>query len=56
MCQPEVPEDMPSKIDLWQKLKLTDVIKKDTVVYVCLQTLFKLVPDFDEVFRFVKQS
>jgi hypothetical protein len=47
----KVPETLPSKEALWSSLGLSEVITEDTVVYVCLQTLFKLVPDFDSVFR-----
>ena len=47
----QVPENIPSKEQLWSNLGLTEIITEDTVVYVCLQTLFKLVPDFDAVFR-----
>lgn len=49
--KPEVPSDIPTKAALWESLGVADVITADTVVYVCLQTLFKLVPDFDAVFR-----
>eukprot|EP00041_Stephanoeca_diplocostata_P018677 m.392927 g.392927 ORF g.392927 m.392927 type:complete len:232 (+) comp21087_c0_seq2:219-914(+) len=42
---------MPTRAEVFKNLGLDTVIHDDTVVFVCLQTLFKLTPDFDAVFR-----
>ena len=35
---------------------ITHRIHENTTIYVCHQTIFKLIPNFDEVFRFVTRS
>ena len=50
--QPDVPEDVPTRMKLYFDLGFRDIIKPESNVYVCHQTLFKLTPDFDHVFRY----
>eukprot|EP00040_Diaphanoeca_grandis_P012577 m.63728 g.63728 ORF g.63728 m.63728 type:complete len:704 (+) comp23331_c0_seq2:120-2231(+) len=45
----EVPTEIPSRTKLCSDLKIP--LKQDTILFVCLQTLFKLTPEFDPVFR-----
>jgi protein O-GlcNAc transferase len=49
--RPEVPADIPERAALLAELGLAPHVGPATTVYVCLQTLFKLVPDFDDVFK-----
>ena len=51
--QPAVPAQLVDRNELWSILNLSTVIGPNTVVFVCQQTLFKLTPEFDQVFRCV---
>ena len=49
--QPFVPAAVPSRQELFSRFGVSERITNDTVVYLCHQTIFKLVPEFDYVFR-----
>lgn len=51
--KPSLPEQIAEKEELWAHLGLTPIITPSTTVYLCHQTLFKLTPDFDLVFKAV---
>eukprot|EP00037_Helgoeca_nana_P019413 m.189285 g.189285 ORF g.189285 m.189285 type:complete len:692 (-) comp24853_c0_seq2:1257-3332(-) len=48
--RPELPAAIPTRAALVTDLDLDDVVTDNTIVFVCLQTLFKLTPNFDPVF------
>ena len=47
--KPDVPKDMPSRAKLFRNLKVA--VGAETTVFICLQTLFKLTPEFDPIFE-----
>eukprot|EP00039_Didymoeca_costata_P031422 m.34660 g.34660 ORF g.34660 m.34660 type:complete len:484 (+) comp8759_c0_seq2:986-2437(+) len=51
--KPEVPNSLPSRNKILTDLGLKNLISDDPklVLYICLQTIFKLTPQFDDVFR-----
>ena len=51
--QPTVPANVPSRDALFKIFGIAERVDEDTVVYVCHQTLFKLIPEFDKLFRCV---
>jgi hypothetical protein len=46
-----VPAKVPSRDDLFKHFGILHRIEEDTVIFVCHQTLFKLIPEFDKLFR-----
>ena len=52
-AQPATPDNIPERSDLFERWGITHRIHANTTIYVCHQTIFKLIPNFDEVFRFV---
>eukprot|EP00035_Acanthoeca_spectabilis_P035903 m.36738 g.36738 ORF g.36738 m.36738 type:complete len:691 (+) comp7609_c0_seq1:62-2134(+) len=53
--RPELPSGIPSRRELFSNLGLGGLVSDETTVLVCLQTLFKLTPNFDTVFREILQ-
>ena len=47
--KPEVPKNVPSRVKLFKDLKVA--VGPGTTVFICLQTLFKLTPEFDPIFE-----
>ena len=44
---------VPSREDLFKYFGISHMVNNDTIVYLCHQTIFKMVPEFDRVFRYV---
>ena len=53
LLQPEIPANIPTRAQLLASFGLSSRIDEHTVIFVCHQTVFKLVPEFDRVLRFV---
>ena len=51
--QPPFTNNIPPREALFNMWGITHRIHANTTIYVCHQTIFKLIPNFDEVFRLV---
>lgn len=48
-----MPATLPSRAEVIRHIGIEHMVNNSTHIYLCHQTLFKLLPSFDAVFRFV---
>ena len=51
--QPGGMDDVPNKKDLYYRIGLEPFWTPRTNVYICYQSNFKILPTFDQIFRYL---
>ena len=56
VLQPLIPDVLPSRAEVLERIGIAGRVGNNTHLYLCHQTLFKLMPEFDNTFRCVMHA